>query len=333
MITLNDNRLVFRFPEVHAHAECNIEFQRTLRIPNDDRDHPLPPGLGNFPLRHLDDYAPNLPATWTNRGGVIMPMRQAEAMWVNFVGPRHGYPFAVKVAAGKINAVTGETWTNGLNSDPQDYMVVPGQPWLDGYCVEKGTIRQFVAAPLGGGHTAEEQLTGASVHGGIQLIVYPMKAERYARLVRDAANAYRGARADMLLAGCQPAGMGLAPGGRMKQEIYDDEHGLDAWDQRHSSRCFITIANAAVWQAITGELPPGASPTAADYTKAGLPWFDYYDGEREALAGAKLLAGLKSYLKEAHQARDAGSEAQPAPAARIIQLKGQRPREVREAGF
>ena len=25
----------------------------------------------------------------------------------------------------------------------------------------------------------------------------------------------------------------------MKQDIYDDPHGLDAWDQRHSSRCFV----------------------------------------------------------------------------------------------
>ena len=44
--------------------------------------------------------------------------------------------------------------------DPQNYVVVPGQPWLDGYCVEKGIIRQFVAMPLGQGYSVEEQLTG-----------------------------------------------------------------------------------------------------------------------------------------------------------------------------
>ena len=42
----------------------------------------------------------------------------------------------------------------------------------------------------------------------------------------------------------------------MRQEIYDDPFGLDAWDQRHCSRCFITIANSAVWTAVTGERPP-----------------------------------------------------------------------------
>ncbi len=54
---------------------------------------------------------------------------------------------------------------DGLNHDTQDYVVVPGQPWLDGYCVDKGHIRQFVAMPLGSGYSAEEQLTGAAEHG------------------------------------------------------------------------------------------------------------------------------------------------------------------------
>jgi hypothetical protein len=31
-------------------------------------------------------------------------------------------------------------------------VVLPEQPWLDGYCVEKGYIRQFVAMPLGEGY-------------------------------------------------------------------------------------------------------------------------------------------------------------------------------------
>ena len=34
-------------------GQVNIEFQRTLRIPDDGRDYCLPPGLGRFPLRHL----------------------------------------------------------------------------------------------------------------------------------------------------------------------------------------------------------------------------------------------------------------------------------------
>ena len=58
-------------------------------------------------------------------------------------------------------------------------MVVPEQPWLDGFCVAKDVIRQFVAMPLGSGYSVEEQITGKPEHGGLQIIVYPMKKERY----------------------------------------------------------------------------------------------------------------------------------------------------------
>ena len=56
MIELRDDALVLRFPDVHADAVCRVAFQRTLRIPDDNRDYPLPPGLGRFPLRHVDDH-------------------------------------------------------------------------------------------------------------------------------------------------------------------------------------------------------------------------------------------------------------------------------------
>lgn len=88
--------------------------------------------------------------------------------------------------------------------------------------------------------------------------------------------------------------MGLAPGGRMKQEVYADPYGLDAWDQRHASRCFVTIANSTQWQAITGDHPPTEPPTAATYAEAGLPWFDYYGGDAAALEGAEKFGKLVS---------------------------------------
>src|SRR5262249_23017703 len=144
----------------------------------------------------------------------------------------------VKVATGKINAVDGKPWTKGLAKDPQNYVVVPPQPWLDGYCVEKAVIRQFVAMPLGARYTAEEQITGEAAHGGIQIVAYPLKRTLYEQMQRK--QKPRGLGADLLdTAPMRAAPMGLAPGGRMRQHIYDDEHGLDAWDQEHASRCFV----------------------------------------------------------------------------------------------
>ncbi len=147
MIELRNDRLVFSFPEIHPEAQCTIEFQRTLRIPDDNRAYPLPPGFGTFPLAHVDDYQVKMPETWKTHGGVFFPMYQAEAMWIFFHG---AYPFAVKIAAGKVDAVTGEDWKNELTKAPQDYVVIPDQPWLDGFCVQKGNTAVRGHAPGGG---------------------------------------------------------------------------------------------------------------------------------------------------------------------------------------
>lgn len=333
MIELNDNHLVIRFPEVHEDAQLALNFQRTLRIPDDDRTYPLPAGLGPFPLRHVDDYARTVPAPWIEHGGVMLPMYQAEALWVLFNGD---YPFAVKVATGKINAVTGEEWRDGLNRGPQDYLAVPGQPWLDGYCVEKGTIRQFVAMPLGKGYSAEEQITGRADVGGLQIVAYPLKAEVYERRRRPMARMRFGsAEFAKELSGAPAASMGLAPGGRMRQEIYADEFKLSDWDQRHRVRCFVHIANALQWRDITGESPPTKPVTAAAYRRAGIPWFDYYAADLEALGGSGLLGKLKSVARLGREKRDEAITAtDPVVVDHVVQLRrGLRRSEVREGVF
>ena len=245
-----------------------------------------------FSQRNVDDFATRLPELWKKHGGGMLPMYQSEALWVNFYG---SYPFAVKIATGKINAITGESWTDGIHRDPQDYVVTPDQPWLDGYCVEKGTIRQFVAMPLGGGYTVEEQITGEAEHGGLQIVAYPMKAEAYRELSRQRDEAlHTMAIADVAPRMYSAPEMGLAPGGRMKQEIFDDPHSFDVWDTRVSARCFVHITNSLAWTAVTGEEPPTTPLTSREYQDAGLPWFDWYGGDREALEGAKKLADLKT---------------------------------------
>lgn len=288
-IQLRNDQLVFRFPEVHEEAELGIEFQRTLRIPDDNREHYLPPGLGRFPLYRVDDYPDNLPDSWEEHGGVFLPMYQTEALWINF---RADYPMAVKIAAGKVNAVTGEEWEDKLSRQPQDYAVVPEQPWLDGFCVETGLIRQFVAMPLGEGYTAEEQLTGEAEHGGLQVAVYPMKASVYEESFGWVES--RVCAPTQKLHILQDSEMGLAPGGLMRQEIYEDEHGINAWDTSTFSRCFVHIVNSVQLFHLTGCQPPGKPQTAQDYTAAGLPWYDYYGDDLKALDGAKELAALDS---------------------------------------
>ena len=339
MLTIENDQLVFRFPEVHKDAICRIEFQRTLRIPDDNREYPLPPGRGSFPLSHVDEYKDRVPASWVKHGGAIIPMAQAEALWVRFTSH---YPFAVKIAAGKINAVSGEAWTPELQQaghwetqgaahdllarDPQaqaayeaslrhleqrrfvpgeqDYVTIPSQPWLDGFNVGKGKVRQFVAMPMGEGYTVEEQLTGEAVHGGLQIIVYPIKPEFYVPptpsplrgMLFCASAAMPESAARSFSAKSKSVEMGLGAGGLMKQKIYEDLHGYEKWDQtkREGARCFVHLLNSASYREVTGQEPPAGAPTAADYTKAGLPWFDVYDEYKAAVPGSNKLAKVDS---------------------------------------
>lgn len=307
MISIREDSLVIRCPEVHAEAGLRINFHRTLRIPDDGTVHFLPPGLGAFPLRNVDEFADTVPAQWRERGGIMLPMFQSEALWMSF-GPcsedlfarEDDYPFLLKIAAGGINAVTGETWTESVGRAPQNYVVSAEQPWLDGFCVAKGEIRQFVAMPLGAGYTAEEQITGKAEVGGLQIVAYPMKAKAWKKLQakREAERQQWRGHGDAALYCCLMSDnsfdMGLAPGGRMRQEIYEDPHSFEVWDLEHPCRCFVHIANSLTWRAVTGEAPPTLPPTAKQYTAAGLPWFDWYDDSATAVAGSAVLAGLKS---------------------------------------
>lgn len=313
-VYLDGDRLEFVFPEVHEDARFAIEFQRTLRIPDDGSDYPLPPGLGCFSLRHVDDYGGRVPSVWAERGGVLLPMYQAEAMWIHFLSL--GYPFAVKIATGKINAVSGSAWSYGLRRDPQDYVVLSDQPWLDGYAVEKGVIRQFVAMPLGSGATAEEQITGKAEWGGLQILAYPLKPKLYEKVVRERLASMGYIRQKKLIT----TGMGMAPGGRMRQDIYSDRRPTSDWDLEHGLRCFVSVLNSSEWSEATGEPVPSEPVPARAYAEAGLPWFDYY-AEDPAESGSARLAALKPVSAFAERiGPEAGDLVEPVAAAPVIKL-------------
>ncbi len=288
MFFLEDNRLEIRFPEVNRAAGTTLEFHCTLRIPDDGRAYPLPPGLGCFPLHTVDELGDRAPAAWTEEEGIFFPMYQAEALWLNFLG---GYPVALKIATGKICALTGQPWSPDLVSEPQNYVVIPDQLWLDGFCVGQGLIRQFVAMPLGDGYSAEEQLTGLAQHGGLQFVAYPMKDEVFEKLHPGAGE---GEYFPQMRIMSPPSDMGLAPGGLMHQDIYEDEYGLEVWDQSAGISCFVHVLNSLQYQAVTGNVPPSEPLSAAAYTHFGLPWFEYYNHDLKALEGSPTLAELDS---------------------------------------
>ncbi|MCB0932442.1 MAG: hypothetical protein KDB71_11150 [Mycobacterium sp.] len=274
-----------------------VSFQRTLRIPETGL-HPLPPGLGRFPLRRVADYPNTAPAEWLVRGGVMLPVYQCEAMWLSFSASE---PAALQIGVGKVCAVSGLPWIDHLVGDPQNYVALPQQPWLDGINSGDGFIRQFVAVPLGSGATVEGQVTGEETHGGVQL--------RAVALTEQALAAWHAAQAlqvmcceDLVDGGPLPApsgsSMGLGAGGRMRQEVYADDRPLADYDEDGARRVFVHLCSAAQWTAITGEVPPPTSVDRDTYVEAGLPWFDYYDADAQDLAPSKILSNVKSVGKK-----------------------------------
>jgi len=173
-----------------------------------------------------------------------------------------------------------------------------------------------------------EQATTFDLYAKAGNVLEAMKADRYEALrskqVRMHAPEFLWAPATMDCA------MGLAPGGRMKQEIYDDPYGLDAWDQRNGSRCFVTLLNSTQWMAVSGEWPPTEPPTAQDYAAQDLPWFDYYDADARAVAGSDRLRELLSVTQQAKATGKAPlPDSATVPTPHVIRLGKQR--QVRES--
>jgi len=270
-----------------------LSFQRTLRIPDDGQVYPLPPTLGTFPVHETRDFPGFFPEPGDPcEGAVFIPMYQREALWLSFEALA-GLPVAVKVGVGEVNALTGAPWQEGLQSDPQDYLVCPVQPWLDGINTGAGEIRQFTAMPLGQGYTVEGQLTGVERVGGIQMLIYPpLAGVIQPRPARRELNDPAIIQFSAIAAPIQS--MGLAPGGRISQKIYPDPYGLQVWDISVPQWLRIWIIDSRQYQQICGKPPPASPVNAKTYSEYGFPWFSLYDEDIGDIPPADALAGLKS---------------------------------------
>jgi hypothetical protein len=120
-------------------------------MPDDDKLHQLPGSLGAFPLFNVAAFAERLPAKMVKEGGVFLPMWQREALWIQLESTK-SEKYALRISLGHINAISGTPMNEDKEAaseigGKQDYVVVPGQEWIDGICVAPGIVRQFVAMP------------------------------------------------------------------------------------------------------------------------------------------------------------------------------------------
>jgi hypothetical protein len=203
-------------------------------------------------------------------------MHRSEAMWMAFdCGPR---PCAILVGTGGINALSGEPWEDRLRHEPQNYLVCPDQPWLDGFKTAHGTVRQFVAMPLGQGYTVGEQLSRTASRE-LHVVVY------------EARPGTTGPRSARPVTPAQP--LGLAAGGKIRQKVYPDPYPKGAWDPERKGTATVVLLTAAEYREQTGREPPLSPIDAQTYARHGFPWFELYDADRGDLPGSAAFDRVK----------------------------------------
>lgn len=258
-----------------------VRLERTLRVPDDGKVYPLPPTLGSFPLFRSSSYSAALAEGWEEP--FFVPLRQSEALWLSFATSQYR---AVQVACGAIDAVSGGRFPAPLRTDPQNYVVCPDQPWLDGFKTADGIVRQFVAAPLGSGLTVSEQLEGVASSALTIRVIQPKPGAlpEPPEMMFD--------EMDLMSYGSTPD-LGLGAGGAIRQQVYPDRWGVEVWDPDSFTDVRLRILNSDRFREITGLNPPQEAISAADYSRFGFPWFDLNDESAKDIAASERMGGVK----------------------------------------
>jgi hypothetical protein len=272
----------------------SISFIRTFRFPDDGKTYPLPNGYGSCPVYNIA----------VQGGGIFIPMFLSEAMWIKF-SSTSWHPNAVKVGVGGINVINGKDWDSRIKTDENDYVVCPPQEWLDGIYVGNDQVRQFVTVLPNSGESLESKIKGCDSVRGIQISVFDAKKNTFPMqkpnpigdvLFQSAKNPKDDTRFELVP---NAKGLGnlnkinelvISGGGKIKQKIYEDPHGVSVWDNSNYGIVNVFIVSVEEFLRITGKAPISSPITYEEAQKKGMPWFKLYDEELESIKqiGIKL---------------------------------------------
>jgi hypothetical protein len=206
MVEVNENELVFSFPDVNDGAVLRVHFRGAVS-PEARVRILLPPVDGGLLL-----------AAYCR---VVMHLRPND-VGEDFRYPSGvRYPFAVLLSVGGINALTGEP-SSALVRSPQNYFATPPQGGIDGYLVG-GQVNPF----RGGGESSFHRTR-------LEIKVFPMKTEAFAYLEHRL----------RLIPGPGPSvrGLTLSHGGeRQCEPVYEDLCCIGDWDQRRGEMALIWL--------------------------------------------------------------------------------------------
>jgi len=88
--------------------------------------------------------------------------------------------------------------------------------------------------------------------------------------------------------------MGIAAGGRIRQQIFEDTYGAESWDGSAYRDIAIHIVNSEAYHRITG-LPAPPSPITADvYARQKIPWYSDYNEPARSVAPVSIFKRILS---------------------------------------
>jgi len=99
-----------------------VKFQHPPRPRDDAKIYVFSAGLEELPLCPTTGFPDTLPASWLKQTDFLMPMNPSDPFLMRFTA---NYPFAVKVAVGNLDRVTGEPPLSSLQKEPPNYLVFP----------------------------------------------------------------------------------------------------------------------------------------------------------------------------------------------------------------
>ncbi|KAI4932414.1 hypothetical protein J4E85_002812 [Alternaria conjuncta] len=258
---------------IEANCGFHMSLERTPRMPDDNKLHQLPSSLGSYDLFSVESYADRLPANIGDSGGVFFPMWQREAMWLNFEPTIR--KCAVRIFMGHVNVISGLTMEETANYEndelEQDYIVIPGQRWLDGICVAPGVVRQFVPMPhQGSGNPLMGVDNDDDAFGGGDRVSGGNGVDAPDPQVIETKNI---------------KAMGLAAGGKLIQDIYKDPYPPTTWNHAAARILHIHILDPVSCEKVTHIVPAPPSTDVKSYTEAGGQYFVVEEKVDERLDG------------------------------------------------
>ena len=241
MIAIEDGR-------INVCGEISLSFQRAGFLTLEGSRHSL--NFGALSARLVRDYAGSFSESWSTREAVFIPLLADERIWLGFSTRQRSY--AIQIAVGEVNAVSGQSWIPGLTASPQNYLVSPPQLHWDG--IRRGQdLLPFDSQSL----NSDERPAGAWV-----LLVYAPLGDalgpaQVSEFDHDPGKLYDTFR--------------QSDRNHAENHPLQDPFGVDTWSREPLCTVFIVPVTAPRYEEITGVKVPPTRKACEVYTGYRLP--------------------------------------------------------------